>query len=277
MPGVSTATTGLPSHLSGAQAAERAAQVLRIVADRLDADLAREQFREHLQHRLAVLQHVGDAGRRAGIVLQHVELVLAGAHDVGADDVGVDVAGRRDADHLVEEGLVLGDQLDRDTAGADDFLAVIDVIEERVDGAHALLDAARQSRPFAPGNDPRHDVERDQPFGRFRLPVDIERDAGAPEEGLRLLRLPVEPKGVLVDEPAMIIAVGRTGLVLSNQHLIEDTFRLIHSLKTMFLRIIRKWASAWPTGKQQKRLHKLSASSPLARKVYAQRTDGPGE
>jgi hypothetical protein len=119
----------------------------RIVLHRLHLD-AGEQLGEHLQHRFAVLQHVGDAGRGAGVVLQHEELVFAGAHQVDADDMGVDIAGRRDADHLRQEGLVPRDQVDGDAAGAQDLLPVIDVVEKGVDRAHALFDPARQLAPI---------------------------------------------------------------------------------------------------------------------------------
>ena len=152
---------------------------------------------KELHHRLAVLQHVGDAGRRARIVLEHEELVLAGAHDVDADDVGVDAGRRPHADHLGQERLVPGDQLLRDAAGAQDFLAVVDVVEEGVERLHALLDALRQPPPFGAGNDARHDVEGDQPFGRLGLAIDGEGDAGLAENPLGVAHLFGKPRRVL--------------------------------------------------------------------------------
>ena len=120
---------------------QRPAQHLRIVTDRPYTDF-REQLREHLQHRFPVLQHVGDAGRRAGIVFEHEEFVLAGAHEIHADDVGVDVSGRRDAEHLGQEGVIVLDQLDRHAACAQDFLPMVDIVQEGIDGPDALLDSA---------------------------------------------------------------------------------------------------------------------------------------
>ena len=55
---------------------QRREQLVRIVLDRRDA-MPREQLGEQPHHHLAVLQHVGDAGRRAGVVLEHVEIVSA--------------------------------------------------------------------------------------------------------------------------------------------------------------------------------------------------------
>lgn len=127
---------------------QRLAQKARIILDALHLVLG-EEFREHLHHRLAVLQHVGDAGGRAGIVFQNVELVFAGAHNVRADDMGVDAARRLETDHFRQEGDVVFDQLARNAAGLDDFLLVVDVIEKGVERQNALLDALRQLAPLA--------------------------------------------------------------------------------------------------------------------------------
>ena len=51
---------------------QRGEQFVGIVLHRRDA-VAREQLREQPHHDLAVLQHVGDPGRRAGVVLEHIE------------------------------------------------------------------------------------------------------------------------------------------------------------------------------------------------------------
>lgn len=133
--------------------------MIGIVLDPLDLVFV-EQFREHLHHRFAVFQHVADTGRCAGIVFQNVELVFAGPHDIGADDVGVDTARRFEADHLGQEGLVALDEFAGNATGADDFLLVIDVVEECVECQHPLLDTLRQLAPFATGDDSRDDVRR---------------------------------------------------------------------------------------------------------------------
>jgi hypothetical protein len=199
---------------------ERAAQVMRIGFHRPDAVL-HEQLREHLHHRLAVLDHVRDAGRGAGIVLQHVELVLADAHDVGADDVGVDPARRREADHFRQEGDIALDQPGRDLAGLHDLLVVVNVVQEHVQRTHPLLDALGQALPFPVVDDPRHEVERDQPLGRLRLAIDGESDAGAPEEALGLAGLLDQQFGVLLAVPGMETLVGLAHTRLAYQHLVK--------------------------------------------------------
>ena len=59
---------------------------------------------------------------------------------------------------------------------------MIDVVHEGVERAHTLLDAGFELAPLGVRDDARNDVERDQPLGRFFGAIDVEGDAGAPEE-----------------------------------------------------------------------------------------------
>ena len=113
-----------------------------------------------MEHRLPVLQHIADSGRRARIVLEHIEFFRPGADNIGADDMCVNPAGRIDADHLRQERDVIGDQFDRNTACTQYLLAMIDVIEEGVDCLDPLFDTARQFAPLVGGQYPRNNVER---------------------------------------------------------------------------------------------------------------------
>ena len=149
----------------------------------------REELREEMHHRLAVLQHVGDAGGRAEIVLEHVESFSLDPHDVDADDMAVDVERRIVPDHLGQEGRRCRGPARRDAPGADDLLAVIDVVEEGVQRPHALLDAALKQPPFGGRDDARDEVEGDQPLERVLGAVDGEGDAEPPEENLGFLLL----------------------------------------------------------------------------------------
>jgi hypothetical protein len=162
--------------------------MLWIVLDRRHPVLG-EQLREHMHHRFAVLEHVGDARGGARIVLQHEEVVLAGADDVDADDMAIDAERRFDPHHLRHEGRVGDDQLLGNLAGLDDLLPVVDVVHEGVERAHALLDAARQPPPFVRRQDAWNDVEGDEPLGGVLAAVDREGDAGAAEHRLRLEQL----------------------------------------------------------------------------------------
>ena len=126
---------------------QRREQFVRIVLDRRDA-MAREQVGEQPQHDLAVLQHVGDAGGRAGIVFQHVEGVGIDAHDVDAGDEHVDVVRHALAVHLRPEDRVLEHEILRDDAGAQHLALGIDVLDVEVDRLDALFEAALDGLPF---------------------------------------------------------------------------------------------------------------------------------
>ena len=89
--------------------------------------MAGEQLGKQPQHDLAVLQHVGDAGRRARIVLEHIEGVGVDAHDVDAGDVHVDVVRHLLAVHLRTEHRILEHQIFRHDAGAQDLAPAVDV------------------------------------------------------------------------------------------------------------------------------------------------------
>ncbi len=165
--------------------------------------LRREEFGEQPHHHLAVLEHVRHPGRHPQVVLEHVVLALAGTNDVDAGDVRVDPARHVHALHLAPELRVAEDAVPRDNAGVEDRLIVIDVVQERVERLYALPQAAVEHLPFRRGNDPRNDVERNQPLGSAVLAVYGERDAHAMECAFRLLALlrdaarrrPLQPPG----------------------------------------------------------------------------------
>ena len=89
-----------------------------------------EEVGEEPHHHFAVLQHVGDAGGRAGIVLEDVEVVVVDAHDVDAGDLDVDVVGQLQPGHLRPEVRVAVDEVGGDDAGGEDLGLAVDVGEE---------------------------------------------------------------------------------------------------------------------------------------------------
>jgi hypothetical protein len=78
--------------------------------------------------------------------------------------MGVDPAGRREADHFRQEGFVLFDDLTGDAPGADDFLFVVDIVEESIEGENTLFDALGQFAPLTAGDDARDNIEGYQFF-----------------------------------------------------------------------------------------------------------------
>ncbi len=121
---------------------ERIAQQIRIAVDRADREDV-EQFRAQPQHRLAILQHVGDAGRGPCIILQHEEIVGAGADQIDAADMGVDAVRRPRAGDLDAELRIAEHDVGRDDAVGDDPPRAVNVVDEGVDRPHALFEPDR--------------------------------------------------------------------------------------------------------------------------------------
>ena len=181
-----------------------------------------EQVRKQPHHDFAVFQHVGDAGRRARVVLENEEFIRIGADDIDPGDVDIDVVGDVLAVHLRPEDAVLEDQVVRNDVGPEDVAAVIDVAQEHVERADALFQALFQKRPFLRRHDPRDHVERDQPFGRLGVAIDREGDADPPEQQFRFLP-PVGQRlrrGVL--EPARQFVIGGANVTAGAVHLVKS-------------------------------------------------------
>ena len=161
--------------------AEVLEQPFGIIADRRDA-LPIKGVRKEPHHDLAVLEHVGHAGWRAHIVLQHEEVTLASADQVDASDVGVDVVGRLDAVHLGSVGWIEQHEFRRYQTSLEDLLVVIDVVEEDIDRLEPLDAALFHELPFGAVENAGNQIEGDQPLGRAALGIDREGDAEPAEK-----------------------------------------------------------------------------------------------
>ncbi len=168
---------------------KRIAQQLRIGIDRLDRQEL-EQFGAEPQHRLAIFEHVGYAGRRSGIVLKNEKLVRPRTHQIDAADVRVDAVRRfRSRDRHAELG-VGEDDVRRNDAVRDDFPCAVDVVDKGIDRADPLFEARGQPIPFTGGENPRKDIEGDDALCRLIVTINGECDPEAPERGFRRLLAP---------------------------------------------------------------------------------------
>ena len=184
--------------------------------------MAREQFRKQPHHDFAVLQHIGDAGRRARIVLEHVEGVGIDADDVDAGDVHIDIVRYALAVHLRAERRIPEHEVFRNDAGAQDLARAIDILDEQIERVDALGQALLQEPPFGGGHDARDNVERDQALGGVGLAVNGEGDADAAENEFGLAAPVIENVGRHFLEPLRQLAIGRPHLVtVVTLHLVE--------------------------------------------------------
>ena len=219
-PGAQHHADRLALALGRRHAGQRPAQAVGIVVHRRDAGRA-EELGEHPHHDLAVLQHVGDPGGRAAVVLEHEEILGPGANEVDADDVAVDPPRRVDPDHRRLVGLVAEHEVGGDHPGAHDLGAVVDVVEERVQRPRPLLHPALELAPLRLGEDAGHHVEGDQPLGVAALAVDGEGYADAAEQRLGLLLLLGQHLGRGLLHPVDQSGIGGPHL-LAVEHLVEE-------------------------------------------------------
>ena len=201
---------------------QRTAQLAGILADFLHLDPGK-QLGKHLQHGFPIFEHVADAGRGAGIVLEHVKFVIPGADNIGSDNMGIDAAGRIDADHLRQKGSIVGDKFDRHPARPQYFLTVIDIVEKGVDRPDPLFDAFRKLAPLASRKHARYHIKRDQPLVGLILAIDIEGDSGLPEKGFRLGGFAMQPFDVFAIEPVLVVLIRRPDIFPATQHFIEQS------------------------------------------------------
>ena len=141
--------------------AQGAQQVRRVVVDRTHP-VGAEQVGKHPGHHPAVLHDVGDPRRRAQVVLEDPEGALGVADDVDAGDVDADPVGRGDPGRFAVEVLAGTDQSPRDDPVAQDLLVAVDVVEEPLEGDHALGDPALQLGPLGRRDHPGDQVQRER-------------------------------------------------------------------------------------------------------------------
>ena len=128
-------------------------------------------------HEVAVLDDVGDAGRRAGVVFQHAEIPGLIAHDIDAADMHVGAESDRKIFHLRPVIRVAEDQIARDDPVLHQFPLVVDVVQEGIDRRNALADAGLKLAPLGCGENTRDAIEREDPVDRGGFGVDRKGDS----------------------------------------------------------------------------------------------------
>ena len=222
-----------------------------------------EQLGEQAHHHLAVLEHVAHATGHTQVVFEHVVLALARrigrAHDVDTRDVRVDLVRHIHAHHLRPKLGIAHNLLARHHAGTQNILAVVDVVNESVQGGHPLHQAAFQGSPLMSGDDAGDQVEGNQSLGPGALlvflAVDGKGDAHSTEDHFRFFtslghhvaRLPREPLVVNLVMVPNLRPVGKKLVRQTRVHLIKFLHRhLFHCPKLS--KLCANWYQCMPHG-----------------------------
>ena len=157
---------------------ERHQEPIQLVGVRVDGPDAvpLEQLGKRPLRDRTVLQDVAHARRHPQVVLEHVQLAVAGAHEIRAGDVRPDTELRMDASTLGPEVRGVVEQVRREHAVRDDPAVVVDVVDEVVQRSEPLGEAAFHHAPLVTVDQARDDVERPRPVDVRSVGVDRERD-----------------------------------------------------------------------------------------------------
>ena len=128
-------------------------------------------------HEEGVARTRGDAE----VVLEDPPAPVLALHEVLAGDVRVDARGRRHAVHLGEVSPRGVDELLRDHAVADDALVGVDVAQEGVERAHALLEAGLKTVELVRGDESGDGVVGEEPVMVGPVAIDAKAHAVARE------------------------------------------------------------------------------------------------
>ena len=206
---------------------QRSQQRVGIILDRQDEMVGEEIGREP-DHHFAIFEHVGDAGGRAHIVFQHVEIVIVDPDDVDPGDMGPDVMRDGVALHFRAVARIAQNEVARDNSRAENGLFAIDVGQEHVQGLDPLDQARLESSPFVAAEQARHDVEGNQTLRRLLVAIDRESDADAAKQHFSLLATRIEQSGrrflepcsdTLVEgarRPAVVVISSKQGKVIGS-------------------------------------------------------------
>ena len=127
----------------------------------------------------------------------------------------------------------------RDDAVLDDFLFVINVVQEQVQRRDALGQAAFQKFPFRGGDDARQQVERENFLRALGVAIDVERDALPQERRVHRLPLGVELRRFEVAEQPVKFPVMRPHAAFRVEHFVKTAVDLVffqHVTKSFFER-----------------------------------------
>jgi hypothetical protein len=97
---------------------------------------------------LPVLDHVGDAGWHAQVVLEHVDDAVTVANEITAADVGPDSVRGRDTAAGLQEIAGFQDQPGRNNSLLENLLVIVDIVDEEIECREALLESILDAPPF---------------------------------------------------------------------------------------------------------------------------------
>ncbi len=212
--------------LPGGQGRQRLVELRRVVIHRQNTVIL-EQFRQHPLGDLTVFQHVGHPGRHPQVVFEHPETAVTVPHQVRPADMRPHPEPRRHAHALRFEVGRLKHDIGGHHAVGQNFLPVVNIVDEVIQGQRPLAQAVTDRLPLTCRNDPGNDVERPGAVDVAGLVVDGKRDThfadGKLRSGAALRHLVARQ----LLQQAHNAAGGRARLALGCNQLVKEAARRI--------------------------------------------------
>src|SRR5579862_1258512 len=114
-----------------------------------------------------------------------------------------------------------------DDAIFDNFLFVVDVVEEKVERGDALDESAFEKFPFLGRDDARHEVERKNAFGAARIAIDVERYALAQKREINGIAFGVKIVFSQAIESGLQLLVMAQNASIAAEHFVEKAVYMI--------------------------------------------------
>src|SRR5438876_8323418 len=164
----------------GRDVSKNVEQFLAVIFHRPDPMLG-EEIWKNTAHDLPILNDIGDAGRAAGIILEHEKVAVSIAHQIGAANVDVNVVRDVEVHELRAEMGRLPHVILGNHTIAQNRLAVIDVVQEKIERGDSLFQTALDFLPFSGRDNSRNQIERKNSLGPLGVTINSESHALAQE------------------------------------------------------------------------------------------------
>src|SRR5947209_14031955 len=133
-----------------------------------------EKIGKNTAHDLPILNDIGDAGRAAGVVLQHQKIAIPIAHQISTANVDVNILRDVEMHELRPETGRLPDVILGNHAIAQNRLTVINVVQEEIESRDSLFQTALDFVPFFGGDNSWNQIERKNLFCTLRIDINSE-------------------------------------------------------------------------------------------------------
>src|SRR6267154_3148184 len=161
-------------------------ELLRVMFDRAHTD-SFEHRSERPFHRSPILQHVAHSGWTSPIILQNHPFSFVASDQVRATNVDVNILWDLKVDELAPEMFPGKDIRWRYNAVLNNFLLVINIVEEKIERGDALGQAPLEMLPLACRYDSWDEIERKNFLRPAGVPINIKGDALAQKCGINRL------------------------------------------------------------------------------------------